>query len=465
MTGLALAFLLAAGPWPTLERAFDGRPLAVIEVPDASDLIARTERSYFKRWVPTLMGRDAKTVRESNMRVLGAWYGTLGEREPDVALAVDVQRNAGTVHRMILGWWERLGFKGGAARSQEGLDLVRLNRGGQQVSVASQMEKRRIGWATSEKRAGGFGTEAAKGLAGDETFRGMVSSAPREDFRGVVHVPRVFGWLLNQPGGEAAARLIRRMGLDGVQMSTFSGRLVHRREARLEGRTRIAGPSRGVLEAIGPAVSTEWPKGVPEESSGFFAVSVVPAAALRAAYNYLAADNPLQFTLVQAQISALEQKVGKSLATDILGETPRTWVSYQDKRGQWVSILNMKDPAAVSALLESLGAAYPSLNVRAAAIGSTPVVRFGAACAAFPGSSVVIGESEEAIRRHLKAESPETAPTLIERGTAFAYGQGKAVLGGMAKAARFPVPDTSDTAGFRLSRDGEDYRFHARLRR
>lgn len=463
MTGIVVAFVLAAGPWPTLERAFEARPLAVIEVPDASDLMARTERSYFKRWVPTLMGRDAKTIRESSMRVIGAWYGSLAGQDPDVALAVDVQRNIDTVDSMVVGWWERLGFKAGGTEPVGA--VVRLSRGSQAVSVARHTDKRRVGWAVANKRANAFATGWPKPLAADEAFLGMVSAAPRSDFRGVLHMPRVFGWLLNQPNGQATARLISRMGLDGVQMSTFSGRLVHRREARLEGQTRISGPRRGILEAIGPDVANEWPISVPADASGFAAVSVLPAAVLRAAYNYLAADNPLQFTLVQAQISALENKIGKNLGSDVLGEAPQTWVIYKDRRGQWLWVLTMKEPDAIRSLLEALAAAYPSLKVTETKVASVPAVRFGAACAAFPGGAVVFGESEEAVRRHLRQPALESPPTLVERGKGFAFGQGKAVLGGIARAAGYPVPDTSDTVGFRLSRDGEEYSLHGRLRR
>ncbi|MEL6761259.1 MAG: hypothetical protein AAFP04_12770 [Myxococcota bacterium] len=473
MSLFAVLLTVAANPWPTLEHALDSRPIAVLEVPDASRSLQDLERSSFRKWSPTLLGKDASVVRKAGLRLIGAWYGTLSPAGgPDVVVSTDVQRELDQVQDMMKRWWRSLGAsEQPGSIAENGWRFFTLAGKAWNVMLAANEEHRRVGWAFEADRAKALGQSQSPSLADDEAFRSMVSFAPRADLRGLVHVPRAFGWLLKQPGGDVVARMISRLGLSGAQMTPFAAEFVSRREARVTGKSVFTGSPGGVLASLGPEVPIQWPVTVPKDAKTFVALSVRPEQALQAAAQWMAADNPLQFTLVQAQITALEKRVGKRLGPDILGSGPQTWVSYRDPRGGWVAELGVVDSNAAQALFEALREAYPSAGIEPWSLGATPGFRLRSgsvrATVAFLPGAVLMSEDEGAMRRRLKAKVTDEPPGLLVKGKAVAFGRGVDVLRAIASRLRLPANGSglNDVSAFRITRDGNTYGFYGRVRR
>ncbi len=472
MNGMAaLLILFATAPWPTLERSFEAKPLAIMEIPDASRSLQTLERSSFRRWVPLLLGSDARVVRSASLRLMAAWYGTVQSGTPDLVLGADVQREPAALRDIMARWWTQLGMKSEAAREENGWSLQTLNGGQRSVTVAAHLQEGRVGWALDGARVRDFGEAKSPSLADDEAFRSMVSYAPRADLRGLIHVPRAFGWLLKQPRGDVVARLIGRLGLAGMQMTPFAVELPNRREARITSETTLRGDTSGAVAALGPALDVRWPASVPEDARGFVTASVVPAQVLRAAYFFMSADNPLQLTLVQAQIAALEGQTGKSLDRDILGLGAKRWTVFIEKKGAALARLEIADPVAAKALVEALFAAYPSLAPRPVQWGEVEGFRLRdggrRAFVAFAPDAVWLSTDENALKRVLTMVAPEEPPEMLINGRSVLYGQGENFLQGLAGALRLPATSdrTSDRSAFRVEREGARFTFYARLRR
>lgn len=472
MTGMAvLCISLAAGPWPTLERCLDSEPLALIEIPDASRSLQTLERSSFRRWIPLLLGEDANVIRGASLRLISAWYGTASGGAPDLVLGADAQRESEAVRDIMARWWTQLGMKAAGVSERDGWKIQTLNGEAKRVTVAAHAERGRVGWALDASRASRLGEAHSPSLAEDEAFRAMVSYAPRADLRGLVHVPRAFGWLLKQSQGDVAARLIGRLGLAGMQMTPFAVELHNRREARIVSETRLRGDTRGAVSALGPPLAVQWPSSVPEDARGFVTASVVPAQVLRAAYFFMSADNPLRLTLLQAQIAALESEIGKSLDRDVLGLEPKRWTVFVEKKGAAVARIELADSLAAEALVKALFKAYPSIAPEAAQWGEVRGfrVREGSRrpVIAFAPDAVWLATNEAALERTLAAVAPEEAPAMLLGGRAVLYGQGDDFLRGLARVLNLPAPSerTTDRSAFRVEREDDRFGFFARLRR
>ena len=303
----------------------------------------------------------------------------------------------------------------------------------------------------------------------------MVSYAPRSELRGLIHVPRMFGWLLKQPRGDVAARRITRLGLAGMQVTPFAIELPNRREARISAESVLRGDLRGAVSAIGPSISTEWPDHVPTDARGFFQASVIPAHVLRAVFFYLSAENPLQLTLIQAQLSALENQIGKGLDADVLGTAAKRWTVYGDKRGVPVGRLELADPQGAKELAEAAFRAFPSLAPKEAQWGDVTGFRVqtpsGKGAVAFGPNAIWMSVDEAGLKRALRVEAPEEKPTLLVPGRGVVFGQGDDLLRGVATALRLPstTDRTTDHSGFRIERDrvsgGAKFLFRGRVRR
>ncbi|MEM6731033.1 MAG: hypothetical protein AAF658_05730, partial [Myxococcota bacterium] len=175
-------------------------------------------------------------------------------------------------------------------------------------------------------------------------------------------------------------------------------------------------------------------------------------------------------TLVQAQLSALERQAGKGLDRDVLGDTPRAWTVYEDRRGALVAELPVNDPAAARALAEAFFASYPTLSPQPVQFGSVSGFALRGARAgavAFTDRTVLLSTEEPALKRHFRQEPKETLPSLLVGGKGVVFGQGRDLLRTLADALRLPAQGDrlDDTTGFRIEREGSTYSFHARMRR
>ena len=204
---------------------------------------------------------------------------------------------------------------------------------------------------------------STKPLAESSDFKAVASLDSDAAVRGRVNIQKYYGYLARTEQGSYLSGLVRRLGLDNLVAASLAVRLDGKK--RLETRVSVVAPKpwQGVLDALGPAVTSETLVAVPQEFLGFMRVSIRPARLWVVVQKVLAQASAMEFTLAQAQLDALQDEA-KIRIDDALGDEPKAWaLVIMPGAGTFdlVLVAPVADAEGLGKILERYGRILPSI--------------------------------------------------------------------------------------------------------
>jgi len=307
---------------------------------------------------------------------------------------------------------------------------VGLTRGPQQVFLFG--DDGRLGVASTPGRATTTLAGSEHPLGATPEYQRAAGAGPSADVRASLDVQRLYGRLALTPGGRTLAGLVDRLGLLGVSSIDLGGS-VEGAVAALTAVVPVTGERKGLRVVHGAPVPPVRPGLVPPGDMGWARAVVCPECLWNVAQIVASYEAPVETAVVRANLDQLEQRVGKRLGSDVLGETARPWTVYAgDLGGQAVSVLvaELADAATgarfVKELAVMLPAVFPGVELRPLP-GPGPTVwtlfveRRPTLALAFDRSALVLSALPAAVRAHLRRRPGPDAP--LRGPPALAWGQ------------------------------------------
>lgn len=417
MTPIVLVCLALGVP---LETSIDAGALAFVEVPAPARTSARLEGSALARLYGLLLSRNERALltKAPDTRLLAALFAGTDTTPSEWIVALDGGAASSLLRDALRGWLQQRGF-GPSSEAAPGPGLVGLAREQQQVCLFG--DDGRLGVASTPGRATTALAGAEHPLGATPEYQRVTGASPSSDVRASLDVQRLYGRLALTPRGRTLAGLVDRLGLLGVSSFAFGGS-VEGPGAVLTGVVPVTGERKGLRVVHGAPVPPVRPGVVPPGDMGWARAVVCPECLWNVAQIVASYEAPVETALVRANVDQLEQRVGKRLGSDVLGDTPRPWTVYAgDLGGQAVTVLvaEVADAATGARFIKELAvmlpAVFPGVELRplpgpGPAVWTLFVERRPTLALAFDRSAFVVSVLPAAVRAHLRRRPGPDAP-------------------------------------------------------
>jgi len=370
-TAFSLALCLGA-PAP-LASAVSADNILWLEVPDAAQSLARLEGSPRAPLAALFAPRSLR----KGWQAFAPLHSFLTLHRGSAALPYDpmLWLDAGAGATALAATLEGEAAQYGLARVGEprdisGMRLVRL--AGAEGEATLCVGEGRVGLGRSAARCEHALEAAPRPLVSVESYGAETSAAPDADLRARLDVQQLYGSLARRPDAALLAGVIERLGLHTARALGGSVRLDGPRGPGVHFNLAVLGEDhRGLRYSLGPGIlAASVPASLAKATAARLRVSLYPARAYDLVHLLAAYLWPMQAALARSHLEATENRVGKRVATDILGESPRVYmlelVMTREGRLSPILVAPLADAAAGEAFVRAMGETLVVLEPSAA---------------------------------------------------------------------------------------------------
>ncbi|MBN1962429.1 MAG: hypothetical protein JW841_15960 [Deltaproteobacteria bacterium] len=375
MTALLLTALIFSTS--SAER-FAGDAVIWAEIPNISQTFSRFEATPLRSVYHQIFTASERKLFDNSpaSQLLAAIYYNKNNAILDWQLVINATSYASKYNQVINSLLLRMGYK--TVNSAKINEIVTYEYGPNFLINALLLENE-IALSPSSSILQSIKQKISKPLSSSPSY--VAKSVQAFDLRGGVDMQRYYGILAHQKNASLLAGILDRLGMLEADLLTFSVNIAKDNSIQSIVELSFKGQQvKGLRSVIGPTVLPQDLPKIPVKALGYFHASIAPLRlyeVVTLVANYL---NPLEMSLLQTQLSDIEQQLGKSVNKDILGEVYRIWTLYflaDSKQILPVLQVEVADADATASFLSALTNRLPILNpdieVQKSKIANIPV--------------------------------------------------------------------------------------------